>query len=283
MICTHIFSVVISISLVSNVYLDHSKTKSLVAAPKDSMGTSDEVWHGKCILAMEGRAFDAGLHLDFPSCKFGKQVCSFQLQISTQWDISVSVQEGWKNGTPLPDASILLEELKNFRTPTTAYYRLTATLPTAASLDPSASDEEGGNDSDNESMEQKKQSKQNNNNKIPTSVQRTASMHDSMDDSMDALSFQDRLKLEISAQVRAAAEAKKAAQNNKIPLADDRYMMEEKPVASTKYVLVVNSRNVKVGGPMRFTLSYYFDVSKAPNTAPVAPMGTPQDSDTEKD
>jgi hypothetical protein len=226
----------------SNVYQETSKRDSerlaqeaaLVA--KQNSALSPDLWHGKCVLGIEGRVFDASLSLDVPNCRFGKQVCTFVIHCSIQWDIALQVQEGWKNGTPLPENMVVVEEVKAFRTHLMTQYKITTTLPATAALVPAASP-----------VEKLRQL---------TISKPAAAPSPSSGSHVVALDFVNTLTENV-----AKREAAKN-QSNKLPI-NKGPEVEEELKASTKFTLVINARNIKQGGPMRYALSYYFDVAKA--------------------
>lgn len=183
----------------SNVYQEKTRTQIAAGASAPAANTAPEIWHGKCSLGIEGRVFDANLSLDVPNCRFGRSVCTFVVHCSIAWDIALQVQEGWRNGTPLSDQQVVVEEVKAFRTNLMTQYKITATLPLTAAGDAK-----------------------------PTTLLRASTN-------------------ELNKQPTRAAPADH----------------DDAPRATTQFTLVINARNIKQGGPMRYCLSYFFDVSKS--------------------
>jgi len=225
----------------SNVYLANRPKSSSTQASQQQ-----DLWHGKCVLGIEGRAFDASLSLDVPSCRFGRQTCTFILHVSTAWDIGVQLQEGWKNGTPLPDSSVLVEEMKNARSALMTQYRVTCTLPAAASIDDRPST--GSNRATSAGKNGSRPNPMNNDTSVvpAPSASPKSSSSSSSPDALDS------------------ASRKPGKDSNKLPISAG-VEVEEPLKASTQFVLVVNARNSKQGGPMRYCMSYFLDVAR---TAP---------------
>jgi hypothetical protein len=232
----------------SNVYLE--KDKGAVTAGYNP-ALNQDLWHGKCVLGIEGRAFDANLSLDIPNCKFGKQVCTFLIHVSIAWDVAIQVQEGWKNGTPLPENQVLVEELKAFRTHLMTQYRVTVTLPATASLEPSPRSSAAAAKREVAEL-------------MSPSSGFAASIKAGMA-ANDAVSSPD-------AKRKADSAERKRKESNKIPYTTGPDT-DEAPVASTQFVVVINARNIKQGGPMRYCLSYYFDVARVGTSGAAASSG----------
>lgn len=237
----------------SNVYLEKDKAAAVAAASSSSTSSflTQDLWHGKCVLGIEGRVFDANLSLDVPAFKFGRALCIFIIHCSTAWDVALQVQEGWRNGTPLPDNQVVVEEMKNARTALMTQYKITTTLPPTAMLNPVAEEPRA---SPSNKLRSAIGAVMGASNSMPAGVQAAADFANSLADGPEK-----RRALEEAERRRRA--------DNKIPYSSGSSSGgagkdDDAPKASTQYVLVINARNIKQGGPMRYCLSYFFDVAK---------------------
>ena len=233
----------------SSIYLE--KDKQAAARAAELAPAHPELWHGKCALGLEGRCFDASLSLDVPACKFGKGVCTFVIHCSIAWDVGIQVQEGWRNGTPLPDNQVVVEELKNFRTNAMTQYKITTTLPSSAaahaglleraqSMDPRSSPSGGGR-ARGASFAQ---------------FDAAAAAAAAASNSLSAGGANVRASPAGPRGMGGGADLSRLSLND----ADD-----DLPRLSTQFVLVINCRSIKAGGPMRYAMSYYIDTLKTGN------------------
>ena len=238
----------------SNVYLEKDKAAAVAAASSSSTSSflTQDLWHGKCVLGIEGRVFDANLSLDVPACKFGRSLCIFIIHVSTAWDVALQVQEGWRNGTPLQDNQVVVEEMKNARTQLMTQYKITTTLPATAMLNPVP--EEPRSSPTNKLRSAVSSVIGAGSSSMPAGVQAAADFANSLAEGPEKR--------------RALEEAERRRRiDNKIPYATSGSGSgggkdDDAPKASTQYVLVINARSIKQGGPMRYCLSYFFDVAK---------------------
>ena len=248
----------------SNVYLEKDKAKAAAAAAaatKHPSLAAPDLWHGKCSLGIEGRAFDANLSLDVPNCKFGKSVCVFVIHVSVAWDVALQVQEGWKNGSPLQDNQVVVEEMKNFRNGHMTQYKITTTLPATAALEsrPAASAAASAADEPRSPQNRLRSAVAGVVRGIgsPTAAAGVAAAADFANALSDGA---DKRRAEDAAAAAAGGAGHRRRPTNLITASAAPDPEESK--ASTQFVLVINARNIKTGGPMRYCLSYYFDVAK---------------------
>jgi hypothetical protein len=278
-----LFTYKANLTSLSNVYLDNAGSNTLSITPSHAGGGGGgggsggggshssltvDAWHGKCSIGLEGRVFDANLSLDLANCKYGRASCSFMIHCSVAWDMSVQMQHGWKNGQPLPENQLIVEEIKSTRTNVATQYRITFTLPqsmmpaggaggetpmitidTASASTPFGADRSRLKPSSSSLLLPP-----------PAHVHRV-SVIDGVDN-VFALSLS-----ELTAKI-ALEDAEKAAVqrklDNKIAYtpAEARALEALNQINIPQFVLVVNARNIKQGGPMRYCMSYYFDLSK---------------------
>jgi len=243
----------------SNIYLEKDKSAAAAAASaannaaaQGASGAHPELWHGKCALGLEGRCFDANLSLDVPACRFGKGVCTFIIHCSVAWDVAIQMQEGWRNGTPLPENQVVVEELKNFRTQAMTQYKITTTLPSSAAAHASMERERASSNAG----DLPRMSPNNGGGRV-----RGASFAFDSSNGPASPSLQG-LRSSPSGP-RGMSGSGAGADLSKLSLSGD----SDAPRLSTQFVLVVNCRSIKAGGPMRYALSYYIDTMKTGQNA----------------